>query len=243
MEVTQPDKQNQFMENVQLYIPLTIRPILDNLKRQKVFLLKWDTIDGPFHRWCATQPNHTKFTPFGNNENQIACKKNNSLVNCTNRYAPHTMFFCFQEEFDSRMKDILSQHNINDLDNEDIRYIKNMLLGYNNTNEQSASIIECNYTDLLRPCENKTILNDTCSTPPEQFTPKLTNIIANNEGYPFTAKGYTYNILGNDDKYGVTEVILPQGEQIRISSTKSMTEEDYFQKLIHSITNSSEEDN
>ena len=97
--------------------------------------------------------------------------------------------------------------------------------------------------DLSYYFENKTILNDTCSTPPEQFTPKLTNIIANNEGYPFTAKGYTYNILGNDDKYGVTEVILPQGEQIRISSTKSMTEEDYFQKLIHSITNSSEEDN
>lgn len=231
---------NKDSENVPLYIPFAIRPILDNLKSQKVSLLKWDAIDGAFHRWCTAENQHMNFTPFGNNENQIACKNNNSLDSCTQRYGPHTMFFCFQEEFDSRMKDILSQHNNPELDNEDIRYLKNMLLGYDNPNEQIATIIECNYTDLLRPCENKTILNDTCSSPPEQFTPKLTNIIANNEGYPFTAKGYTYNVLGKGkNNYGVTEVILPQGQHIRISSTKAITEENYFQKLRQSTPTSS----
>lgn len=243
MDVTKTENQIQFRENVELYIPLAIRPILDDLKSQTALILKWDTIDGHFHQWCTGKTIRSEFTPFGNNETHKSCKNNNSWEKCTEKFGPHTMFFCFKEEFDLRMKEILSQYNNDELDNEDIRYIKNMLLGYNNNNEQIATIIECNYTDLLRPCENKTILNNSCNTPPEQYTPKLTNIINNNQGYPFTAKGYTYNILGSEtNKYGVTEVILPQGPNIKIHSTRAISEENYFKYLKQSIQDSSSVD-
>ena len=70
-------------------------------------------------------------------------------------------------------------------------------------------------------CENNTIFNDKCRFPTKKCNKQLNNHIANNEGNPFTAKGYTYNILGSEtNKYGVTEVILPQGTHIKIYSTR-----------------------
>ena len=89
-------------------------------------------------------------------------------------------------------------------------------------------IIDCNYKDLARPCFDNNIEKNTCETQ-ENPNDYVTNIIDNCAGCPFTSKGYTYDLLSDtENKYGVTEVILPQGNDIKITVVDRVTAEDYF---------------
>lgn len=206
------------------------------LYEKKIRLIKWDWKDGHIDKWIQEKMGETiGFNPFDADEDTLQkCKDN--LETCTERFGVHSMFFSFVEEFNQRMEEKINSLSSGGqkLDIEDIIFIKNMLLGYalKKDEEQVAIIIECNYTDLVRPCNNNNIATKEC----EQIEPNqyVQNIINNNKGSPFTAKGYTYDLLGvAGDEYGVTEVILPQGDDIKIKVIGRVSAADYFHKYIY----------
>ena len=205
-------------------------------EKEKIRLIKWEWSGGTIDNWIQENMGESLgFNPFGAKDATVQkCKDN--LETCTERFGVHSLFFSFEEEFNQRMEEKINNlsNDKSELDIEDIIFIKNMLLGYalKKGEEQVAIIIECNYDDLVRPCFDNNIAKNECEK--QEPNKYVKNIIDNNEGFPFTAKGYTYDLLGDaGNEYGVTEVILPQGDDIKIKVIGRVSAAEYFRNYIY----------
>lgn len=256
-------------DSTTLLPPLALHKIEDH----KTLLVKWETRNTGFPKWCKNNHNtEVAFQPFGlpeNQELQDYCYKilkepdvkgHDIDKICSEKYGNHTMFFGLYDELvdklivefaaykkeieDSNTREVPTYYdeygNVIPYDGykitiDDLRFLKNMMLGFSNCEPTECVIIECYTKDLVRVCDSLDIKKNMCNgTDWENSSEWLKNIKKNNKDAPFTGQGYTYAIesmTDNKDKYGVSEVLLPFHEEVMVRPIAVIPEKEFLLAL------------
>ena len=198
----------------------------------RVSLYKWDWPDGYFVRWINDNKNtEVEFTPFGQ-DNSIQCYKdsyNKDKTECWKFRGPNSLFFTTKQDFERELKYRYSELKKNKKQEptiEELRRIKNSMLGYETDGEQDIVEIKALGENIVAPC-----IDEQCEPCPKRGTKAidcpgadhLAKVAAAQGDFPFSGVGYTIDIekRGKETRYkpsyvGAPEFIIPQSRHVMV---------------------------
>lgn len=209
-------------------------------KNGYVSLYKWDYPKSQFIKWNKrNKGKKVGFTPFTRDSTPNNCHinpYNNKKLHCWEYRGPNSLFFTSKQEFENELKYRYSKlkaknKQTNDgFDIEQLRRIKNSMLGYKTLDEQDLVEIKVHEKYLLKPCINKNCnkcpdgINEAISCKNAKHLKK----VAEAQGeLPFSGVGYTIdyekrgNVQTNKQAYvGVPEFIVTQTNKVTVIPVK-----------------------
>ena len=196
----------------------------------RVSLYKWDYPQSGFVKWNKENNlTPTKFIPFGEptyNECHIN-SYNEDKTKCWVKWGPNSLFFTTKQDFEKELKYRYSEFKKNKGPDqpsiEELRRIKNSMLGYQSDDVQDLVEISASAENIVAPC-----INEQCEPCPERGTKAIEcqgadhlKHVADAQGdLPFGGLGYTIDLEERGDStkkpsyVGAPEFIIPQSTHV-----------------------------